>query len=144
VWQHPAFAVALHSLLDIHLLAAHGQGKGLDLEEGRDGLGLAILAMRHQLRDLLLQLVHAWIGMLPAIGVVLLAEIAQPALVLRAIQQCRAGWDQQADREVDGVDMLDEVALLEKVEQFDIAFQRLPGRERQQRRAQSDAGIGQQ
>src|SRR5581483_2836413 len=76
--------------------------------------------------------------MSPAIVVGGRVKFSKPLLSIRRIEQRGTGRDEQAYREVDRIDMLDQVSLFKECEKLQVALQRFPGRERHERWAQGD------
>src|SRR5712692_287011 len=113
-----------------HFLPISFKSQRLDVEESLDGVCLRALGFFDQFAYSVVQLVHARVWMPPAIAIGCGIELAQPFRCIRRIEQRGTGWNEQAYREVDGVDVLDQVSLFKEREKLQVAFQRFPGGER--------------
>src|SRR5688572_27595683 len=69
-----------------------------------------------------------------------LIEIAEPFEGSGVVENGGARWNQQANREMDRVDVLDETVFGDEMQQSEVTFERFPRRVRKQRRAHGDAG----
>ena len=95
----------------------------------------------HELRDLLVQLVHARIGMRPPVGQGGLVERAAMRQRLPMLGQPRARRDQQTDGVLHRIHVIDQPVRLDEVKHLAVVLDRRPRRERDPRGTEGNAGI---
>src|SRR5262245_47473138 len=98
-------------------------------------------ATTDQGHDLLMETIHARIGMRPRIGECRLIEWSDELLHQGELEQSRAMRDQQPDRVLDGRDIADQIVAENDLQQILVALQRDPGIEGDEGRIEHEARL---
>src|SRR5579859_197040 len=117
VRYHFARPVVIDGAGEAHIAASSGEGQGFDGKEGFDGVCLHALRFFDQFAYTPVQVIHARVWMPPAITVGGRVKFAEPLGRVECVKQRGTGRNEQADREVDGIDMLNQMMLFKEGEQ---------------------------
>ena|SRR5438105_169966 len=97
MWYYFGSTIVFYSLGNVQTLTGSGKCQLFDMEKCLDSTSMSLFSLLYQGCHVVLELVHARVGMSPAVRIGNGIKLAQPFLAARCMEESRAWRNEQAN-----------------------------------------------